>query len=195
MESSCIQSKIGEGGVRSGEIGNTLTGEIGDAYGSDAAAAGESRLHQVMKRKNYVIAVLWLALGFVAASCAKTTPYSFYDDYQKTNAEYFSADAATVRASLVGFLGRVENNAATVQGETRLNGELIVGEAWLRLAAICNAQGDAGDANDAMTRAIAHFDKIANFASDPGYKADKAAMLTAFLQKAEQANPPKWRQR
>ena len=146
-----------------------------------------------MKTGNYLMAVLWLVLCFVALSCARTTQYSFYDDYQRTNTEYFTGDAATVRAALVSFLGRAENNAAAVQSERRLNGELIVGEAWLRLAAICKAQGDTATANDAMARAIPHFDTLDNFTSDTGYKAGKAAMLTMFLQKAEQANPPKWR--
>lgn len=137
--------------------------------------------------------VLWLVLCLVASSCAKTTQYSFYDDYQRANAEYLMGDAATVRLALVSFLGRAESNAAAVQSEKRLNGEFILGEAWLRLAAICKAQGDAANAEDAMSRAIPHFDKLDNFTLDAGYKAGKAAMLTIFLQKAEAANPPKWK--
>jgi hypothetical protein len=138
-----------------------------------------------------------LFLAFITAlfvcSCTKTNGYSFYDDYEKVEAVYQSERAAAVRTELTGFVGRAEGNAELARKEKRLDYELIIGEAWLRLAVINKALGNAENFTYAIDRAVQHFDRISRFASDKVYQANKGEMLTAYLQKMEETDAPQWR--
>jgi hypothetical protein len=134
-----------------------------------------------------------LAITLSAVSCSRVTRYSFKDDYEQTNVVYYTREVTIVRVKLADFLARGEENIAIVSQQDGLDYRMILGMAWLRLAAICRVQNEETNFEYAMSHAILYFDRIDGFVSDRAYQANKVNMLIGFLERLDKNIPPRWR--